>query len=832
MTNIQKTENGYYIESEQADIQLIFMTSDIFRIRISFDKKFEEESYSLVLTAWKDRMDSLLSSERKQIQPLNIQCSENDNELEFKTSKIKLVIKKNPLSFRVYNQYQELIYSDLEERAYEKDSLGRIFHYNKFDLKNDYFYGFGEQTGPIDKKGERMRMSPKDAIGHDPEYGGPLYKHIPFYIKLNRLNQHAYGMFYHNSYESVFDMGKEISGYWDPYSYYQSDGGDIDLFFINGPTVKEVVERYTILTGRQAMPPKQSLGFTASTMYYAELDEYCDEEIYTVIQKHRDYEMYIDNFKLASGYSSGEIDNLRYVFNWNKKRFPDPDAFFNKMNELNINVIVNLKPGILKSHPLMDIFEKNDVFIKTAERDADYIGRWWGGEGRFVDFTKKRGREIWKMLLIDNILKKGTVTVWNDNCEYDGVEDKNAYCDFEGKGSNIGKLKPLQANLMAMAAKEAVASVYPDRRPYIINRSGYAGIQRYAQTWSGDNLTDWRTIRFNIATIIGMGLSGIANTGCDIGGFAGKAPDGELLLRWIQNGIFQPRFCINSANDDNTVTQPWMYKEYNEEIQAAYKKRYEMIPYLYSLMYEANQNGLPIMRPLFMEFQDDPVCYDDDQMTFMFGPSVLVANVLEEHAQYREVYLPKYTSWYHIDNQFKKYEGGQLIRVPVTLNSIPMFLKDDGIFITSEDITVIKRDDVKRLNILIGEKSGQTFIHYEDDGVSKKFEEGEYEKTIISVEGDKKRKIRLQVSGKYKSCIESYILNVVSKEIGAYWVTINQRKLKQYLERSDWENAEIGWYYDLSDKIVLIKFNNKHEELTDVIVSFESFDLIGMGVEE
>lgn len=138
-------------------------------------------------------------------------------------------------------------------------------------------------------------------------------------------------------------MGNEISGYWPRYSYYQADGGDIDLFFINGPKVEQVLDNYTKLTGKQAMPPKQSLGYTASTMYYAELEKDCDKEIYEVIKKHFDEKMYIDNFKLASGYSSGEEDNLRYIFNWNKKRFPNPDEFMEKMNEMGLNVIPNLK---------------------------------------------------------------------------------------------------------------------------------------------------------------------------------------------------------------------------------------------------------------------------------------------------------------------------------------------------------------------------------------------------------------------------------------------------------------------------------------------------------
>ncbi|AQR97328.1 TIM-barrel domain-containing protein [Clostridium saccharoperbutylacetonicum] len=829
--SMDKIENGYLVKGDTADIKIIFMSDDIIRIRTSFDKKWSEESYALVMTAWEDRLDSLFKDERKRITALDISFEETEKEIIFNTKTLKLVMSKEPLYFSIYKLNGEKIYGDLADRAFECDQLGRISHYNEVDLENDHFYGFGEKTGKVDKMGRRMRMSPKDAIGHDPEFGDPLYKHIPFYIKLNNNNRHALGLFYHNSYDSVFDMGNEISGYWPRYSYYQADGGDIDLFFINGPKVEDVLDNYTKLTGRQAMPPKQSLGYTASTMYYAELEKDCDKEIYEVIKKHFDEKMYIDNFKLASGYSSGEEDNLRYIFNWNRKRFPNPDEFLEKMNEMGLNVIPNLKPGILPKHPYKKEFEDNDVFIKNPDGDGDYHGRWWGGTGRFVDFTKASGRETWKKLLKENILSKGTITVWNDNCEYDGIEDRNALCDFDGKPGTMAELKIMHSNMMAYVGKEAIAELYPNRRPYIINRAGFAGIQRYAQTWAGDNLTDWRTLKFNIATIIGMGLSGVANTGCDIGGFAGGAPEGELLLRWIQNGIFQPRFCINSANNDNTVTQPWMYEENNEFVRHAYRQRYRMLPYLYSLMYEAHTTGRSIMRPLFMEFQDDINCYDDKYMTFMFGPSVLVANVLEKGAVSREIYLPEGCTWYDMNNNMMAYNGGQVIQIPVSLDSIPMFLRGDGIFITNEEVTHITTDKMKSLDILIGGEAERSFKFYDDDGISKDFEKGVYENTEISVSGGARKKISFKTTGSYENEISELRIKLVSKEKGAYWVSVDNERIPRFLNKTSWEKSEQGWYYELSDRTVLVKCKKPEKKEFDIIVSCERFDLIGMGDE-
>ena len=826
--NIEKIDYGYIIHGDVADVLLVFMTDDIFRFRVSFSRKFTEASYTLIRTAWSDRMDKLLKDERERITALDVPVTEEKNTLCFETKKLKLVINKEPFFFKVYDTTGECIYSDLAERAFEVDQLGRLSHYSKMNQDYDHFYGFGEKTGFLDKKGRRMRMSPKDAIGHDPEHGDPMYKHIPFYVRVNEKQKHAVGLFYHNSYDCVFDMGEEISGYWDRYCYYQTDGGDIDLFFLNGPTVADCVREYTYLTGTTILPTKQSLGYCASTMYYCELEKNCDDEILKVIDKHEKEDINIDNFWLASGYSSGEADNLRYVFNWNKKRFPNPKEFFSKMNDRGINVMVNLKPGILKRHPYIKEFEDNDVFIKNANGQGAYFGRWWGGVGRFFDFTNPVARSVWAKHLKENVLALGTKSVWNDNCEMDGVEDRNAQCDFEGAKGTMAELKILHSNLMAFLAKQTLAEVYPDERPHIINRAGFSGIQRYAQVWGGDNLTDWRTLKFNIATIVGMGISGCANMGCDIGGFAGGAPEGELLLRWIQNGIFQPRFCMNSANNDNTVTQPWMYAEHTDAVRKAFKLRYRLLPYLYSLMYEASTSGLPAMRPLFMEFPDDEHTYSDKSLTFMFGKSLLIANVVQKGATTRTLYLPHGTTWYELNDRLKPYEGGQTITVNAAIDEIPIFLRGSAIVAMSDDVQKILRDTMHHLNLLIAAETDTAFTLYDDDGHTTDYQKGVFAKTEITVTAGDKTVIRFAREGSYKNTLESITLKLVSKKKGAFWVSVAGKVIDRFLVKERFEESTSGWYYDLSDRTIHVKFPIPSECMFDVIVSTEKFDLIGM----
>lgn len=671
-------------------------------------------------------------------------------------------------------------------------------------------------------------MNPKDAIGQDPINGDPLYKHIPFYIRINDVSKKAVGFFYNNSYDCVFDMGNEISGYWKRYAYYQAEGGDIDLFLCYGPHPSQVLDRYTWLTGRSAMPRKQALGFSLTTMYYCELEKDCDKEIEDVMDEFERQDLPIDNFWMGSGYSSGEEDNLRYVFHWNKRRFPDPDRYIEEMTKRGISVMPNLKPGILLTNPVLPRFKEADGLVKNPDNHSPYVGRWWGGDGCFVDFTGAAGRETWKSLLKDQILEKGAIGIWNDNCEYDSVEDRNARCSAEGSGGTMSDLKIIQSNMMAYTAKEASEEVFPEERPYIVSRAGFAGIQRYAQVWDGDNRTGWDTLKYNIATIVGMGLSGVPNTGEDIGGFTGPAPEAELLTRWIQAGIFQPRFCVNSANSDNTVTQPFMYPEMMKYIRPAMWMRYRILPYLYTQMYLAHIHGTPVLRPLFWEFPDDEMTYADPYMTFIFGNAVLVANVVEPGEQKRTLYLPKGCIWYDMNDNYRAYKGGQVITVPVDLSTIPMFLRGNAVWYTTDNIRKIAKDPVKHLDFVISGDADCAGVFYEDDGHTTHYENGEYLKVDITVKAGARTVIDFKQTGSYQSKIQDFTLKYISKEKGAKTVDIDGVRLNQYLVHHQWEDSESGWYYNLGDRSILIKCKIPEAAHFKIVINMEQFDLIGM----
>ena len=822
--SMERLDGAFLFHTNCADIKVCFVTDEIVRVRVAFDRELAEESYILSTTAWEDRLDGLFGAERTRVQPVTPEVTVTDEAVTFQTAAVRLVAERSPLCFKLYDKDGTLLHSDLAGTPYILDSNRRVTHYSAMD-EEDCFYGFGEKTGVLNKNKKFLRQRATDAMGYDAEKMDTLYKHIPFYIRLSRASRKAVGVFYNNFYESVFNMGCEKSNYWPRYSYWQADGGDIDLFLIAGGTIRRVVDNYTLLTGRPALLPKRALGYQGSSMYYPELEKDSDDAVLDFIDTIKEEGFPIDGFHLSSGYTS--YNNKRCVFTWNTDRFKDPRAYFAAMNEKGAQNVPNVKPGVLLCHPRFEEFNACGVFVRDSEQDTYAVGKWWGGDGAFWDYTSPAGRSAWKKFLTEAIIDVGTDSIWDDNCEYDSLLDKDARCDFDGKGGTIGQLKPLMSTLMCKVGAEAVVEHNPKARPYIVCRSGSAGIQKYAQTWCGDNFTSWKTLRYNIPIITGMGLSGQPNEGADIGGFHGPAPSEELFVRWVQNGIFQPRFSIHSASNDNTVTEPWMYRGSAGLIRDAILLRYRFTPYLYSAEYEASQTGAPIMRPLVYEFQDDPNVYDES-FEFLFGRDILVANVLEPGARTWKVYLPAGTRWYDWNNNFACYEGGQTIEIPVEISTIPLFLREGAIVpMASNQLMSMANDHMTSLHLTVVPGADSSYTLYDDDGVTNDFKAGVCRKTEITVSGASVVQVKFAAEGSYTDFVEDVTVEMVRKDRSPFWVALDGRKLEHYLNRRKFDAAAEGWYYSQTKRAVLVKYANPRRDAC-LTVSFEDFDLIGM----
>ncbi len=836
LCSVTESNREIRIETDAVPFRLLFLTDDILRIRAGFDGTFREASYALVLTAWEDAMDDVLKEERRRVEPAPFSLSEDAANARtlIEGAKLTVEVDHDPFVIRVYDRESGcLLHEDIPLAGWICDRNGRRIHRSAME-EFEHYYGFGERTGRLDKRGSLLKNAAGDTMGYDPAQTDPLYKHIPFYIRVHEKTGMAAGCFYHNTWESEFDLGRSHSNYVKHHTAYRTDGGDIDLFLIRGPRVRDVIERYTDLTGKSTLLPKAALGYLGSSMYYPQLPEHADEAILSFADHAEAEGVPMDGFMLSSGYC--EVDTAagekRCTFTWNSKRFPNPAAFFAAMRERRILVSPNIKPGMLLVHPLYPEMKASGLFIKNETDDEPAEGLWWGGPGAYVDFTSEANRRRWKEYIKTHLLSYGADSIWNDNCEYDGLTDLDARVSLEGLGGTVGESKSVMSNLMCMTACEALCEEKPDRRPFVVCRSGFSGIQRYAQVWAGDNRTGWDSLKYNIATILGMGLSGVANEGCDIGGFAGPAPDEELLVRWVQQGIFQPRFSIHSVNSDNTVTEPWMYSQSKERIASAIRFRYALSPYLYSLLYRAHETGLPIMEAFVSAFPEDPSVWQED-VNYMVGDGLLSAPVVEPGARQKEIRLPAGQVFYDFRTH-RPYAGGQTVCVPADLDIIPLFLKDGAIVPMAETAPArLSGEAVSALRILCVPKAAgaddaaavSSFVYYEDDGTTTEYETGRYCRVKLTLAGGTRTVLEFEKTGTFSSAVRQMEIELLSPERAPVAVTADGDEVPHHLYRPEYETAACAWYYSASKKSVRIRLPWTMENHR-VEICFDATDMI------
>lgn len=606
-----------------------------------------------------------------------------------------------------------------EDRPQDAYMIGRRDHRNSHFLRrapNEPIYGLGEKTGSLERSGRRYEMRNLDALGYNAQTTDPLYKHIPFTItKTGEAG--AYGLFYDTLAPCWFDLGNEKDNYHPEFRAFRASDGDLDYYFSWGSSVLDVVKRQHWLTGGTAFMPRWGLGYSGSSMAYTDAEN-AQERMTGFLERLSAESMPCDSFQMSSGYTA--IKGKRYVFHWNTDRFPDIKSMTQAYADANVHLIANIKPVLLDDHPLYQEAEDQGLFIRDSETGAPETSPFWDGRGSHLDFTNPATIDWWQQNLRDKLFSNGISCTWNDNNEYE-VWDDEARCAGFGKPIAINLIRPLHSVLMTRASYEAQVQNQPDQRPYLISRCAAPGTQRYAQTWTGDNYTSWETLRWNIPMGLGLSLSSFYNIGHDVGGFAGPRPEPELFLRWVQNGIFHPRFTIHSWNDDGTANEAWMYPEITPLVREALNLRSQLLPYLYTLLFKAVTEGEPMLRPLWLDFPNDEAVRDIE-CDFLLGPQLLVANVIEEGAASRTVTLPNCPEgWWDFDGK-AWHEGGAVLNVPVDLASIPLFVRGGTVLplAAANQRSAVSHDESRTWRLYPQPQNvpARTSISYDDDGVS------------------------------------------------------------------------------------------------------------------
>jgi alpha-glucosidase len=629
---------------------------------------------------------------------------ESDGKLNVQTAKLRLTIKLAGF-FCSWKTSGVTVLRDRPTQAYDFGWWdGKPRHYLVRDRAERYF-GLGERSGDTDRAGRRFRMSNVDAMGYSARNSDPLYKHIPFYITLR--DGALAGLFYDTLSDCTFDLGAERSNYHGLFRSFAADHGDLDYYVIAG-SVAEITRRFTWLTGRPAFLPRWSLGYSGSTMSYTDAPD-AQAQMACFLEKCEQHDILCDSFHLSSGYTS--IGDNRYVFNWNRDKFPDPAAFVRSYEEKGVHLIPNIKPALLHDHPLFSEAQEKGLLITAADGAPEWV-QFWGAAGAYLDFTNPATREWWKAKVKSALLDYGMGSTWNDNNEFEIVSPA-ARCHA---GAAI-ESKPLQTLLMMRASREAQVAHAPDRRPFLVSRAGAAGMQRYVQTWSGDNYTSWETLKYNVKMGLGLALSGISNTGHDVGGFDGPKPDAELFVRWVGFGIFMPRFSIHSWNDDRTANEPWMHESVTPAIRDLIRLRYRLLPYLYDLMWKYASDYEPAIRPAFHDFPDDPLCLEEND-DMLLGRALLVAPVVEPGVASREVHLPAGTRWFDYWTG-EVFEGGRTVTRPAPFRRPPLLAREGSVIaLNTAEQHFGERADTRAFQIFPLTTGTFEATIYDDDGES------------------------------------------------------------------------------------------------------------------
>ena len=580
--------------------------------------------------------------------------------------------------------------ADRAHGAYQHDVNGHSVRHCMQRDPGEVLLGFGESSGAIDKAGRRLRVACTDGIGYDAAQSDPLYKHSPCFIVVTPCASApggllAYGIVYDNYAQAVLDNGAEISGFRGSYRYYEAEAGDIEMYCVHGPSVIEVVERVSWLVGRSQPPPRYALGYMGSTMVYTEQPD-AQSRLREFARLCAEHGIPCGAFHLSSGYTMDKEGN-RCVFTWNTDRVPEPRALFDDFHAAGMRVLPNIKPWLLVAHPAYAELAAKGGLLKTAE-GRPLVGRFWKGsggtsaEGSYIDFCSEAGYAFWVGSLRSSLIDLGADAAWNDNNEVE-VDQDDAACGDAGATQPIGLLgRPLQALLMARASSEALRSSRPLERPFVISRSGGLGTQRYAaQTWSGDNTCSWATLRYNIPMGLSLALCGWAGVGHDVGGFFGARPSPELFVRWVQQGVLQPRLVIHSGiatdNSWKACNEPWMHPEVTGLVRGALLLRSRLVPLLSSLHLECYLTGRPVARALACHFPDSIA----ESFLYTLGPSLLAASVLaplDSLVDGRwDVRLPKGEvvvggQWCNVESG-EWHAAGSTASLPVGLSSVPLF---------------------------------------------------------------------------------------------------------------------------------------------------------------
>ena len=599
--------NGLAATISGAAIEITALRPDVLRVRIGRNNTLPEDA------SW-----AVLPAARTSTSPVTPDSS-SDN-IGFHTDTLRVYLNRRNGILRVTDTTGNLLQQDIRPVEYH----GAGFRLYKTMQPDEHFFGLGDKTGPLDRRNQAFTNWNTDAFGFQ-ESTDPIYKSIPFFISFNQGR--ALGVLVDNTFRASFDFGKE---YTDAYSFGAPDG-PIDYYLFYGPTPRHVVETYAWLTGPSPLPPLWTLGFQQSRYSY-----YPEQRVLDIANRLREDKIPSDALYLDIDY---QLKNRPFTVD--PATFPTFTSMLDDLAKKHFHVvaITDLHIAYLpnQSYSPYDTGAAGDHFVKKPD-GSTYVAPVWPGPAVFPDFTQPTSRAWWGALYSE-FYKDGVAGFWNDMNEPavfqtptktmpDNIQHRIAEPGFKPRTATHLEIHNVFGMQNTRATYEGLLKLKPDRRPFVLTRASYAGGQRYAATWTGDNSSTWNHLRMTTPMLLNLGLSGFAIAGADVGGFAGT-PQPDLLTKWLEVAAFQPIDRDHTMKDSGDQ-EPWAHGLTHESIRRRFiEERYRLMPYLYTTAEEMSRTGLPIVRPLFLDFPNatpdgHPLDLDAGG-EFLFGPDILVA---------------------------------------------------------------------------------------------------------------------------------------------------------------------------------------------------------------
>jgi alpha-glucosidase len=693
---LEKLPCGVELTAGLAKIRVTVVADGIFRVRVAPNGTFPKNfSWAVIATP----------------APPPVQIADGSSEVRITAGSAIAIIHKSPLLIDFSDPQGNLLLADEPTLPMAWDGE-RIHIWKKMPADESYF-GLGDKAGPMNRRNRSFTNWNTDEYGWQ-ESSDPLYKTIPFFIGMRAGR--AYGVFFDNTWRSSFDFGKESPDYLS----FGAEGGELNYYFFSGPTPKKVISDYTAMVGRSPLPPLWSLGYQQSRYTY-----YPEARAREIVSIMRSKKIPLDVIYFDIDYQQDYAP-----FTVNRTYFPTFEKMIADFRATGVRTVLitdlHIKKNPDRGYAPYDSGVKDDNFVRNADGTV-FVGAVWPGESVFPDFTLTRARDWWGTLYKD-FVGMGAAGFWNDMNEPSVFlrADKTMPLTVRHRLDDGTSLDHRAIhNVFGMenvrGTYEGLRKLQADERPFVLTRAAYSGAERYAATWTGDNSSTWNHLKMSTPMLLSMGVSGFPLVGDDIGGFVGTPP-ADLLTRWFEVGAFNPIYR-DHTDKGSADQEPWVSGPEQEAVRRRYiELRYKLLPYLYTAVEEATRTGIPLMRPLFLEYPQQTDLYIDNR-DFLFGDDFFVAPVLTEQLDAETVQLPP-GDWYDFWTS-EKHASKPPLELHPKLDEMPLYVRAGAIIPLQPLVqsTSETPDGPLQLRVYPGDDCRGAL--YQDDGHTFAYQRGE-----------------------------------------------------------------------------------------------------------